>query len=103
MIAGGLAPLIRFWIAIRPPKVPPESAQLATTIAALGAAALAYSASRISSPTSVFGPGAVQLFVPVGGAGWTVFNEAPVNADRPKVERNVVQSAVEYRSVFSIR
>ena len=77
-MAGGFAPLIRFCIAIRPPKVVMLLAQVAMTIAALGAAALAYSASRIASPSSPFTPGAVQLLLPDGGAGWTVLNEAPV-------------------------
>jgi hypothetical protein len=47
------------------------------TIAALGAAALAYSASRIASASSLFTPGSEQLLGPVGGAGLIVLNEAP--------------------------
>src|SRR5712671_5878665 len=102
MMAGGFDPLIRFWIAIRPPKVE-VSAQVAITIAALGAAALAHSASRIASPSSPFTPGSKQFVGPEGGAGWTVFNEAPVKPDKPNVERNVVQSLLAKRSVSSIR
>jgi hypothetical protein len=78
MMAGGFGPLIRFCIAINPPKVEKVLRQEAMTIAALGAAALAYSASRIASPSSAFTPGALQLLLPDGGAGWTVLNEAPV-------------------------
>src|SRR5271168_1343724 len=85
MMAGGLALLIRFWSAISKPSG--EFAQVAMTIAALGAAALAYSASRIASPSSTFTPGSEQLLVPDGGAGWTVLNVAPVYPDRPKAER----------------
>jgi hypothetical protein len=65
------------------------------TIAALGAAALAYSASRIASPSLLFTPGSLQLLVPDGGAGWTVLRVPPVYVDRPNVERNVVQSLFE--------
>src|SRR5271157_3636081 len=83
----------RFCRAIRPPKVA-VSLHEASSMAALGAAALAYSASRIASPSSPFTPGSVQLFVPVGGAGWTCVNEASVYDERPNTERNVVQSAV---------
>src|SRR5271170_7934076 len=103
MMAGGLAALNRFWIAIRSPSG--ESAQLAITMAALGAAALAYSASRIASPSSPPGstPGSVQLVGPEGGAGWTVFKLALVYPDKPKVARNVVQSSFVYKSVSSIR
>src|SRR6266403_931756 len=70
-------------------------------MAALGAAALAYSASRIASPSSAFTPGAPQLFGPLGGAGCVWLNE-PEYPDNPKVDRNVLQSAAEYRSVSSI-
>ncbi len=66
---GALLPLSRFSSAIRPPKVV-EFSHEATTIAALGAAALANSASTIAS-LSLPGkaPGSMQLFVPVEGAG----------------------------------
>ena len=73
------------------------------TIAALGAAALAHSASSIASPSSPLTPGSLQLVGPEGGAGWTVVNEEPAKADRPNVERKVVQSAVVKRLVSSIR
>src|SRR5271168_4541079 len=96
MIAGGV-PLAfnRFCMAIRPPKVDVLLHE-ASSMAALGAAALAYSASRIASPSSPSGftPGSVQLFGPLGGAGWICVNEPPVNDERPNVERKVVQSAV---------
>src|SRR5216684_941145 len=50
MMAGGLGlALMKFCKAMRPPKVVVESAQVAITMAALGAAALAHSASRIAS------------------------------------------------------
>jgi hypothetical protein len=70
MIAGGvLLALIKFWIAIRPPNVVLVSAQLAISIAALGAAALAHSASRIASASlGDTTPGLLQLFVPLVGA-----------------------------------
>src|ERR1700735_4084883 len=103
MIAGGvLLSLIRFWIAISPPNVVLVSSHDATSIVALGAAALAYSASKIASPSSPLVPGFVQLFVPEGGAGCTVVNEPAVKGESPNVERNVVQSAVLNRFVSSI-
>src|SRR5208282_3937115 len=77
------------------------SAHEASSMAALGAAALEYSASRIASPSSPFTPGSVQLFVPVGGAGWICVNEPSVYVERPNVDRNVVQSAVLKTSVSS--
>ena len=71
MIAGGwpLA-LMRFCIAIRPPNVVLVSAQAANWMAALGAAALAHSASKIASALlGAKAPGLAQLFGPLGGAG----------------------------------
>src|SRR5271154_4042360 len=103
MMAGGvLLSLIRFWTAIRPPNVVRVSSQDASSIAALGAAALAYSASRIASTWSPLAPGFVQLFVPLGGAGWTWVKEPEVKVESPNVERNVVQSAVLKTLVSSI-
>ncbi len=71
MAGGAVFPFIRFCMAIRPPKVLAEPAQEISSIVALGAAALAYSASRIASPSSPFSVGFVQLFEPVAGAGCT--------------------------------
>src|SRR5258708_38014694 len=89
-------------MALRPRKVV-AFAHAAITIAALGAAALAHSASRIAPPSWPFTPGSEQFVGPEGGAGWTVFNEAPLKPDKPNVERNVVQSLLAKRSVSSIR
>ena len=76
MMPGGALELIKFCAAIRPPKVVPVSAQEAITIAALGAAALAHSASRIASASlGAMTPGLLQLFRPLGGAGWTVLKD----------------------------
>src|SRR5271165_3069061 len=93
-IAGGV-PLSfnRFCSAIKPPKVV-VSAHDARTMAALGAAALAYSASRIASVSSPLVPGLVQLLGPLGGAGWVCVNVPPVYDERPNTDRNEVQSAV---------
>src|ERR1035438_10563576 len=97
-IAGGvLLSFNKFCRAIKPPKVA-VSLQEASSMAALGAAAMAYSASRIASVSSPFAPGLKQLFVPVGGAGWTCVNDPPVYDERPNTDRNEVQSAVEKRS-----
>src|SRR5208282_1151938 len=95
MTAGGvLLAARRFCMAIKPPKVN-VSVHEASSMAALGAAALAYSASMIASPSSPFTPGSVQLLGPTGGAGWICVNEPLGNDDeRPNVDRNVVQSAV---------
>src|SRR5580704_16788037 len=84
MGGGGVPPLRRFWIAIKPPKLTLVSAQAAISIAALGAEALAHSASRIASAS--FGaktPGATQLLMPPEGAGWTCEKEAEVYPERP--------------------
>src|SRR5271169_1763258 len=98
MIAGGV-PLSfnKFTKAINAPNVASVFPSLheARTIAALGAAALAYSASRIASKSSPFALGLEQLFVPLGGAGWTCVNEPPVNDESPNTLRKLVQSAVE--------
>src|SRR5580704_158848 len=101
IMAGGFDPLIRFWIAIRPPNVL-VSAQEAMTIAALGTAALAYSASRIASPSSALCPGSLQALPPLA-LGCIVVRLAPVKLDNPNVERNFVQSLSVKRSVSSIR
>src|ERR1700739_4290213 len=101
---GGVLALIKFWIAISPPNVLPVSAHAAISIAALGAAALAHSASRIASAS--FGattPGALQLLAcGAGAAGCTCVNEAPPYPERPKVSRNVFQSEALKTSVSSI-
>src|SRR5580658_1489450 len=102
MIAGGVAlSFKRFCMAMKPPNVVSVSLHEISSMAALGAAALAYSASMIASPSSGFTPGSVQLLGPLGGAGWTCVNEPPVNDERPNVDRNVVQSAVVKTSVSS--
>src|SRR5580658_4810894 len=101
MIDGGAVPFTRFCTAINPPKVTRESAQAATMMAALGAAALAHSASRIASPSSPATiPGLPQLLVPA--VGCSVVNEPEVYCDSPNVLRNVSQSAELYRFVSSI-
>src|SRR5208283_1037565 len=93
----------RFSRAISPPNVV-VSAQAATMIAALGAAADAYStaiAASLSSPLTV---GAPQLLVPVAGAGASCVSVANgYTRERPNSLRNVVQSPSEYRYVSSIR
>src|SRR5580693_3778861 len=103
-IAGGpLLALIRFWRAMRPPNVVAVSAQAAISMAALGAAALAHSASRIASASlGATTPGARQLFVPLEGAGCTDVKEAEVYVERPNVDRNLVQSEAAKTSVSSI-
>src|SRR5271154_4992472 len=97
MMDGGLGPLIRFWTAIRPPKVLRVSAQASTAIVASGAAAEAHSASRIASPSSppAGTPGFAQLFFPDTGAGWTVTSDPKACEVSPNVERKVFQSAAE--------
>src|SRR5215470_15126440 len=96
MIDGGaLLPLIKFCIAMRPPKVVCVSAQAAITIAALGAAALAHSASKIASASlGAITPGAPQLLPggDGGAGGWICANEAELYPSSPNVERNVLQS-----------
>src|SRR5712691_5106780 len=49
IMGGGALALMRFCMAIRPPKVVLVSAQAAISMAALGAEALAHSASRMAS------------------------------------------------------
>src|SRR5665213_155844 len=97
MIAAGFVALITFCAATN------TCVQVAMTIAALGAAALAHSASRIASPSSPFRPGSSQLLGPEGGAGCIVVSEAPVYPDKPRTDRKVVQSLLLYRLVSSIR
>src|SRR5580698_7351058 len=101
--AGGVAlSFSKFCSAISPPNVE-VSVHDASSIAALGAAALAYSASKIASPSfPTRTPGFPQLLVPVGGAGCTCVNDPAVNPESPNVLRNVVQSAVLYTLVSSI-
>ncbi len=102
MTAGGVVlSFKRFNMAIKPPKVV-VSLHDASSMVALGAAALAYSASRIASPSSPFTSGSLQLLVPLGGAGWTCVNVPLVYVERPKVVRNVVQSGALKTSVSSI-
>ena len=100
---GGALLLIKFWRAINPPNVVLVSAQAAIWMAALGAAALAHSASRMASAS--FGaktPGGLQLLVPLLGAGCTDENEAPEYAERPSTDRNEFQSFAVKTSVSSI-
>lgn len=66
---------------MRPPKVVVVSAHAAISIAALGADALAHSASRIASASlGEMTPGAPQLLPGCegGAGGWTCVNEAEV-------------------------
>src|SRR5215471_6945544 len=104
MIAGGVRlALIKFWMAISPPNVVVVSAQLAISTAALGAAALVHSASRVASASlGDTTPGSLQLFVPLVGAGCTVVNEPSLYFERPNFDRNVFQSAVVNTFVFSM-
>jgi hypothetical protein len=97
MIAGGwLFELIRFCTAIKPPNVVEVSAHVAITIAALGAADAAHSASRMASPSfDPTKPGFAQF------PGCTVLR-VPEKDERPNVERNVFQSDVLKRFVFSM-
>src|ERR1700683_1765731 len=95
-IACGLFPEIKFCSAINPPNVD-VSVHDANSIAALGAAALAYSASRIASPSlPTSTPGLLQLL-----PGCTCVNDPEEYPDKPNVDRNVVQSAVLYTFVSS--
>src|SRR5437879_8222982 len=100
MAGGGVVALIKFWTAIRPPNVVVVSAQAAISMAALGAEALAHSASRIASASlGATTPGAPQLLegCEEGTGGCTCMNEAEVYAERPKVARKVLQSRSEAR------
>ncbi len=72
---------MRFWRAIKPPKVVAVSAQAAISMAALGAEALAHSASKMASASlGEITPGAPQLFPGCegGAGGWTCVKEAEV-------------------------
>src|SRR6266478_2012783 len=102
---GGVLALIRFWMAISPPNVVLVSAHAAISMAALGAAALAHSASRIASASlAATTPGAPQLLAgcTAGAGGWTCVKLAEVYPASPKVCRNVLQSAAVKTSVSSI-
>src|ERR1017187_9103359 len=98
---GVKAPLSMFCKATKTPeatvaaKVPVlTSAHEPMTMVALGAAALAHSASRIgSTSTKGIQPGSVQLFVPLGGGGWN-WRKLPLGkaVERPKVLRKGSQS-----------
>jgi hypothetical protein len=96
-IAGGVSDsLIRFCNAMNPPKLL-VSAHEASSIAALGAAALAHSTSMAASPSSLLTPGSVQVPAPpmpkVPGTGWTCVKEpAGYALARPNVDRNLFQS-----------
>src|SRR5260221_13141432 len=93
MAGGGVLPLIKFCMAIRPPNVVCVSAHAAISMAAPGAAALAHSASRMASAS--FGattPGAPQLLVPLDGAGWACVEGEELWPERPKAERKLFQS-----------
>src|SRR5580658_7374787 len=90
---GALLSFSRFCSAIRPPKVVFVLHEASTT-AALGAPALAYSASRIASVSLPFTPGLAQLFLPLAGAGWICVNEPSVYVSRPNTVRKESQSAV---------
>lgn len=75
-------------------------------MAALGAEALAHSASRMASASlGAMTPGAAQLLEGCegGAGGWTCLNEAEVYPSRPNVERNVLQSEALKTSVSSMR
>lgn len=79
MDGGAELALIRFWRAMRPPKVVVVSAHAAISMEALGADALAHSASRMASASlGEITPGAPQLLPGcVGGAGgWSCAKEA---------------------------
>src|SRR5271163_4027634 len=93
-IAGGvLDSLSRLASAINPPKFVLVSLHDASSIAALGAAALAHSTSIAASPSSPLVPGLVQVPpVPVGCTCVKVPDGYALL--RPNVLRNVVQFAV---------
>src|SRR5271170_5331767 len=97
MGGGVVFELIRFSSASICPGVVSVSAQVAISIAALGADALAHSASNIASNSAPLStPGSVQL------AGCTCETDPPVNEERPNVERKVLQSLSAKTSVSSI-
>jgi len=93
--------LTRFSSAISPPNVV-VSLHEAITMAAAGAAALAHSASisglRFGAATT---PGLTQLFGPLGFGGVLSERAARIE-DRPKVDRNVLQSLLLYTSLSSM-
>ena len=91
--AGGALLAKRFWSAIKPPKVAVVP-QDTSSMAALGAAALAHSTSRVASPSSPVIPGSMQLLGPLTGEGWLCVSEPFVYCDRPNVVRKFVQSSV---------
>src|SRR5271155_3433804 len=101
MICGGVAALIKFVTAIRPPKVVSVSEQVATTMVAPGAAALDHSASAVVSSSSVVTPGSEQFEIPFRGVGCTVSSDPEVYLDNPNVVRKVFQSAEVYRLLSS--
>jgi hypothetical protein len=81
--------------------IPELEAHETSSMAALGAAALAHSASRVASTSSPVAPGSLQL--PPPPLGWMVVKEPAGKLElRPKVLRNVVQSEVANRSLSSI-
>src|SRR5258708_34606906 len=95
MDGGRVLALMRFWIAIRPPKVVLVSAHAAISMAALGAEALAHSASRMASASlGAMTPGVAQLLAGcAGGAGGgTCLKEAAGEAAGPQVWREAFQS-----------
>src|ERR1035437_1992028 len=96
---GGGGEVSMFCMAIKPPKLVFVSAQVATTIAAPGADALAHSMSTAASPSSPFTPGSAQLPPLKGfddGGGWTCESEPLGNlVSRPKAARKLFQSAAE--------
>src|ERR1700733_4719126 len=89
-------------MAIIRPDVDAVSAHDATTMAAPGAPALAYSASRMASLSSEFTPGDPQLLAPLAGAGCTVASDPEVYCESPNVLRKVVQSTELCKLVSSI-
>src|SRR5271157_5909910 len=95
MIAGGrpLGLPRRFCIAMKMPKFVLLSAHEASTIAALGAAALAHSTSIAASKSAGFTPGSAQEFQGTCGC---ICVRVPCGkfCARPKVVRNVYQSSV---------
>src|SRR5271170_7770632 len=102
--AGGvLLSFSRFCSAMKPPKLTFVSEQEISSMVALGAPALAYSASSVasSSASPPTAPGSLQLFGPVKEKGCTCCSVPEVKEDSPNVERKFVQSSVVNRSVSS--
>jgi len=101
IIGGGAGILIKFCTAIKPPNVV-VLRQEASTIFALGAAALDHSASRMASSSAPFVPGGTQLLI-APEDGWICVKEANGYAvARPKTFRKLCQSARLNTSVDSI-